>query len=428
MVRRSTLIFFTCVAMLLAGPSTYPKERIVIAQTPSVLVAQSSPNSELYIGSRGAAVRTLQEQLKGLGLYAGTLDGIFGLATQKAVLAFQSEADVKQTGRLGETTRQALRLASIAGGATDSNSAPVVSEFDTTEPSVNTSDIDEATSNTAISETPDRDKNSQTKEETENRFGKLLTVGLGLSAVAGSFGVGFFVASRGKQAIDLPTADSWPTMSDTTAPNATDPLLAHTNPAIASSLVVSSDLDSHQLDQVSRMHPLDPNEMIGGLIQSLHTAAPQHRRKLIWELGQRGHSLAVQPLVDLMAQTDSKEKSLILAALSEMSVRSLRPMSQALTIALQDDKPEVRKNAIRDLSRIHDLVAQASHLLYRAIEDDDSEVRQTAKWALEQLARIRQPQDFETDRQTLSDSSTASIGSNTVEFEASGSNGSRSRL
>ncbi|MEO1592030.1 MAG: HEAT repeat domain-containing protein, partial [Cyanobacteria bacterium J06632_22] len=60
-----------------------------------------------------------------------------------------------------------------------------------------------------------------------------------------------------------------------------------------------------------------------------------------------------------------------------------------LAIALQDDNPEVRKNAIRDLTRIYDLVAQISQMLGHATEDEDPEVRQTANWALEQLGRIR---------------------------------------
>ncbi len=406
MVRRSTLILITCAAALWAGPSPYLKGQVAIAQTPPALVAQTSSDAELYIGSRGIAVRTLQTQLRKRGLYDGPLDGIFGLSTQKAVLAFQSESDIKPTGRLGKTTRQALQLALTAGSATESDSA-AASQFDTSESSASTSDISDTASDTAIGEIPDKDQNNQAKKGT--RIVKLLIIGLGLFAVVGSFGIGFLVASRGKQ-------------------DAVNPSSARANHVVAGSLVASPDPDSRQPDQVSNVRSLDPNEMIGGLIQSLHTAGPQHRRKLIWELGQRGHSPAVQPLVDLMAQTDSKEKSLILAALSEMSVRSMRPLSQALAIALQDDNPEVRKNAIRDLSRIHDLVAQASHLLCRAVEDDDSDVRQTAKWALEQLGRIRQPHNFETGIPALPDGSAISIDANTMEFEASEANGSRLRL
>ncbi|MEL7226489.1 MAG: HEAT repeat domain-containing protein [Cyanobacteria bacterium J06576_12] len=142
-------------------------------------------------------------------------------------------------------------------------------------------------------------------------------------------------------------------------------------------------------------------DIFDGLIKDLHNPDPQQRRKVIWELGQRGNSLAVQPLVDAMVDADSKEKSLVLAALSEIGIRSLRPMNRALAIALQDDNPEVRKNAIRDLTRIYELVVQISQMLGHAQEDEDPEVRQTASWALEQLNRIRRSQDVDSNMRSL---------------------------
>ncbi|MGB3789703.1 MAG: peptidoglycan-binding domain-containing protein, partial [Phormidesmis sp.] len=207
-------------ATFVAGPSICSEGRQAIAQTPSALIAQTSPEAELYIGSRGVAVRTLQEQLKERGLYEGPQDGIFGLSTQAALLAFQSEANIKPTGRSGETTRQALRLALAAAESdTESNSASV-SEFDISKSSANASGV----SDTVINEIPDEDKNSQAKKET--RLVKLLMVGLGLFTVVGSFGVGFLVASRGKQGTDLPPVASWPAMPDEIGSDAIDPSIA----------------------------------------------------------------------------------------------------------------------------------------------------------------------------------------------------------
>ncbi|MGH2414312.1 MAG: HEAT repeat domain-containing protein, partial [Microcystaceae cyanobacterium] len=82
---------------------------------------------------------------------------------------------------------------------------------------------------------------------------------------------------------------------------------------------------------------------------------------------------------------DSQERSLILEALSQISTRTLKPMNQALAISLQDKNPQVRKNAIRDLTRIYDLMSQVSQLLCHAIDDSDTDVQETAKWALNQL-------------------------------------------
>ncbi|EAW34659.1 hypothetical protein L8106_22089 [Lyngbya sp. PCC 8106] len=125
------------------------------------------------------------------------------------------------------------------------------------------------------------------------------------------------------------------------------------------------------------------------LILELQNTNPTKRSQTIWELGQQGDSRAIQPLVDLIYNSDSKQRSLILAALSEIGTRTLKPMSRALTLSLQDENAEVRKNAIRDLTRIYDLACQMNQLLQRAADDPDSEVRETAKWAADKLSRMR---------------------------------------
>ena len=130
-------------------------------------------------------------------------------------------------------------------------------------------------------------------------------------------------------------------------------------------------------------------EVVETLMTDLHSPDPGDRRKAIWELGQRGDSRAIQPLVNLLMDADSQQRSLILAALSEIGLRSLKPMNRALMMSIQDDSPEVRKNAIRDVTRICDAVAQISQLLQYAASDTDPEVRDTAQWALMQLERIR---------------------------------------
>ncbi|NJM46025.1 MAG: hypothetical protein HC860_07485 [Alkalinema sp. RU_4_3] len=131
---------------------------------------------------------------------------------------------------------------------------------------------------------------------------------------------------------------------------------------------------------------------IDDLIKDLQTADPTQRRRAIWDLSQRGDTRAVQPLVNLMIDSDSKQRSMILSALSEIGTRTLKPMSRALAISLQDESPDVRKNAIRDLTRVYDLMAQISQMVHQATEDPDSEVRETAQWALKQMNRFRVPE------------------------------------
>ncbi|MEP0918548.1 HEAT repeat domain-containing protein [Leptolyngbya sp. DQ-M1] len=145
-------------------------------------------------------------------------------------------------------------------------------------------------------------------------------------------------------------------------------------------------VSSLAIEETTRLAKIN---IVDELIQDLRSPDPAKRRKVIWELGQRGDTRAVQPLVDLLVESDSKQRSLVLSALSEIGTRTLKPMTRALAVSLQDENAEVRKNAIRDLTRVFDMVSQMSHLLHQATEDSDQEVQDTAKWALGQLNRIR---------------------------------------
>ena len=136
-------------------------------------------------------------------------------------------------------------------------------------------------------------------------------------------------------------------------------------------------------------YPLPEVNVVEELINELQVPDPKKRHHAIWELGQKGDSRAVQPLVNLLTDSDSKQQSLILATLSEIGTKTLKPMNRALAMSIQNDNAEVRKNAIRDLTRIYELVIQTTSLLQQAEYDPDPEVEKTAKWALEQLNRIR---------------------------------------
>ncbi len=150
----------------------------------------------------------------------------------------------------------------------------------------------------------------------------------------------------------------------------------------------SSSEASCQFPSVSETTRLAKIDIVTALIQDLQSPDPSKRRKAIWDLGQQGDSRAVQPMVDLMMDSDSSQRSLILAAVSEIGIKTLKPMNRALMLSLQDGSPDVRKNGIRDVTRIYDLVGQVSQLLQHAAIDPDEEVQETASWALRQLPRM----------------------------------------
>jgi hypothetical protein len=157
--------------------------------------------------------------------------------------------------------------------------------------------------------------------------------------------------------------------------------------------------DSIVLSATTRLAKVDVVEV---LIQDLRGTDVLKRRSAIWELGQRGDSRAIQPLVDLLVEADSKQRGLILAAVSEIGTRTLKPLHRALLISLQDDSSDVRKNAIRDVTRIVEWTTQISQVLQYATSDTDAEVRETAEWALGQLNRIR-PLTLDNKPDTKSD-------------------------
>ena len=62
------------------------------------------------MGSRGSEVKAIQEKLKERGLYNGSVDGIFGSATQAAVKKFQKQQGLTQDGIAGPATLKRLGI------------------------------------------------------------------------------------------------------------------------------------------------------------------------------------------------------------------------------------------------------------------------------------------------------------------------------
>lgn len=64
------------------------------------------------LGSQGEEVRRIQNKLKSLGFYSGSVDGIYGTNTQSAVKSFQKSVGLTADGVAGPTTLLYLGLTS----------------------------------------------------------------------------------------------------------------------------------------------------------------------------------------------------------------------------------------------------------------------------------------------------------------------------
>lgn len=85
----------------------------------SVVNTQDSVYALSRYGSTGDEVRQIQKKLSSLGYYKGSVDGIYGTATKKAVIAFQKNCGITADGICGKTT---LLYLGLGGGSSSSGS------------------------------------------------------------------------------------------------------------------------------------------------------------------------------------------------------------------------------------------------------------------------------------------------------------------
>ena len=89
----------------------------------ALLVAFLPAQAAVYRqGSQGSAVRTIQTKLKRWGYYTGSIDGVFGSGTKKAVIAFQKKNGLTPDGIVGPATLKALGMQSSSGSSASSGS------------------------------------------------------------------------------------------------------------------------------------------------------------------------------------------------------------------------------------------------------------------------------------------------------------------
>lgn len=82
-------------------------------------------------GSTGADVKTVQQKLKNWGYYSGSVDGIYGPATRKAVVWFQQKNGLTADGIVGPATLRALGMSSGSSGSSGSSQTGKYSSSDT---------------------------------------------------------------------------------------------------------------------------------------------------------------------------------------------------------------------------------------------------------------------------------------------------------
>nr|WP_041233994.1 peptidoglycan-binding protein [Cylindrospermum stagnale] len=356
----SSILIFTC----FSGLGFYPSYASTVTPNlaPKILeLAQASstvpPSStDLSSGTQGPDVQVLQTQLKELGYYKGVVDGDYGESTGIAVAKFQQAKGLIADGIAGKTTRESLQAAITAKNSVVSTPKPTPKPI--TQP-----------------------------KQTRRGFIWWSLLGLGLLGTIGAILYLIRRFTRSPQIQESQTLER-ETLNAASQDPVTPPLPKSEDNAEEVTFIQTTARPTKLLppEKTSRLAKLN---IVDELIKDLHSPDPIKRRKAIWDLGQQGDSRAINPLVDLMIDADSQQHGLILAALAEIGIRTLKPMNRALAVSMQDESPDVRQNAIRDLARVYDMMGQMSQILRHAAEDTDPEVQATARYALNHLNRVR---------------------------------------
>ncbi|MEH2105173.1 peptidoglycan-binding protein [Nostoc sp.] len=368
---RSSILIFTCFSCVgfypnrssTATPNLAPAI-LELAQASSIVTA--SP-AVLRYGSRKSDVQRLQTQLKQLGYYSGVVGGVYNASTEIAVAKFQKAKGLKVDGLAGVATRERLQAALTAKNQ-------IVTSPRVTSPLVTSPIV------TSPTQTPQR---TAKPNPTERGFVWWLIFAIG---VLGCTGALFYLLRWFRQVKQVKKSEI---LNNKSLSEANKDPIARSLPERVTNPQTTPPPPPPQFLLTEKTSRLTKLNIVDELIQDLRSSDPTKRRKAIWDLGQQGDSRAIQPMVDLMIDADSQESSLILAALAEIGTRILKPMNRALAVSIQDESPQVRQNAIRDLTRLYDMMGQMTQMLRHALEDPDAEVQATARYALTQMNRMR---------------------------------------
>ena len=81
---------------------------VLVALAPAVEAASYKK------GSNGAVVTQIQTKLKSWGYYTGSVDGVYGSGTERAVRAFQQKNGLTVDGKAGDQTLAAMGLSAVS--------------------------------------------------------------------------------------------------------------------------------------------------------------------------------------------------------------------------------------------------------------------------------------------------------------------------
>ena len=343
-------------------------------------------------------IQDLQRRPADPGYSNGPVNGLSDSVTQDALADFQQASGLAGTGVLDPFTQERLNASLPAETSTTENN-PAILTSDVPEPGSAALDTNEGSKSDEASflvSTDSDDPNASANEQQENRGPlRLVLIGLAIVALGGLGSAVLLLTRRGTVTAEIPDEESETVSINSHKEETLSSLKTVTRNGNTKSAALPVSPNSVAIERPTVSSSPSPTpklakvNIIDELIQDLDNPTPAIRRKAIWELGQRANSAAVRPLVRLLSDADSHEQSLILAALAEIGTQTLKPVNRALAISLQDENPEVRKNAIRDLTRIYDLMGQAGRMLGHAASDEDPDVRKTANWALDQLNHLR---------------------------------------
>ena len=91
--------------------------------SPKPTATPKPTSSALRVGSTGAKVKFMQQRLKALGYYTGSVDGTFGEGTRKALVAFQKANGLTADGVAGTATLNKLHSSSAKSAVSVSSNA-----------------------------------------------------------------------------------------------------------------------------------------------------------------------------------------------------------------------------------------------------------------------------------------------------------------
>ena len=118
--------------------TTRPTTAATPRPTVSTGTAATTAPSSLKLGSEGNDVKRLQQQLKALGYYTGSVDGDYGAGTEAAVKAFQSRNGLTADGKAGKYTLDKLYSGNAKKAAANSTSGSSSSSSSSSSSTTNT--------------------------------------------------------------------------------------------------------------------------------------------------------------------------------------------------------------------------------------------------------------------------------------------------